>query len=45
MIALILELAIATAVAYGIWTSGHPIIAVIVWFLIMGVSNTALDRN
>ncbi len=45
MIALILELAIATAIAYAIWTSGHPIIAVVVWFLIMGISNTALERR
>ena len=29
MIALILELLIATAVAWGVWIAGHPVIAVV----------------
>jgi len=45
MIALILEIIIASVIAYAIWTAGHPIIAVIAWFMIMGVSNTALSRE
>lgn len=45
MIALILEIVIATAIAYAIWNSGHPIVAVVAWFVIMGVSNTALERR
>lgn len=45
MIALVLEIVIATVVAYAIWTGGYPIIAVIAWFVIMGVSNSALDRK
>ena len=45
MIALVLEIVIASFVAYAIWTGGHPVIAVVVWFVIMGVSNSALDRK
>jgi hypothetical protein len=45
MIALLLELAIASGSAYAVWTGGHPVMAVIVWFTIMGVSNTALSAK
>jgi hypothetical protein len=41
MIALILEIGIATLVAAGIWSAGHPILAVLAWFLIMSFANHA----
>jgi hypothetical protein len=41
MIALILEIGIATAVAAGVWSSGHPVLAVLAWLLIMSFANHA----
>ncbi len=45
MIALAFEFLIATAVASAIASSGHPVLAVLAWFLIMGVSNAALEKR
>jgi hypothetical protein len=45
MVALVIEFVIASAIAVGVWTSGHPIWAVIVWFGIMGCSNTAYESK
>jgi hypothetical protein len=45
MIALILEIIIATAIAAVVWNSGHPIWAILVWFLIMSFSNMAYERR
>jgi hypothetical protein len=45
MIALILELVIATAIAVGVWSAGHPILAIVAWFFVMGLSNSAMERR
>ncbi len=45
MIALILEVVIATLIAAAVWQSGHPIYAVIAWFFVMGYSNMAMERR
>jgi hypothetical protein len=45
MIALILEIIIASFIAAAIWQSGHPIIAVIAWFAVMSLSNSAYRKN
>jgi hypothetical protein len=41
MVAIVLEIVIATAIAVAVWNSGHPVWAVVVWFGIMGCSNSA----
>ncbi len=41
MIALILEIIIATAIAVAVWTSGHPVWGIIAWFVVMSFSNIA----
>lgn len=45
MIALILELIIATAIAAALLSSGHPIMGIMAWILIMGASNAAMERK
>jgi len=45
MIALILEIVIATFIAVAVWQSGHPILAAVAWFFVMGFSNMAMERK
>jgi hypothetical protein len=45
MIALALEIVIATVIAIAVWNSGHPIWAVVAWFAIMGFSNMAYESK
>jgi hypothetical protein len=45
MIALIGEIVIATFIAAAVWQSGHPILAVLAWFFVMGFSNMAMERR
>ena len=45
MIALILEIVIATFIAAAIWQSGHPAIAIVAWFFVRGFSNMAMERK
>jgi hypothetical protein len=40
VIALALEIIIATTIAGAVWNSGHRIGAVIIWFVIMGFRNS-----
>lgn len=41
MVALVLELAIASGVAYAVWANGHPVWAVVAFLGVMGLSNSS----
>ena len=45
MIAFVLEIVIATVIAVAVWNSGHPIWAIIVWFVVMSFGNMAYSKN
>jgi hypothetical protein len=45
VIALILEIIIATAIAAAVWSSGHPVWGIIAWFVVMSFGNVAAHQR
>jgi hypothetical protein len=41
MIAIVIEMVIASAISMAVWNSGHPVWAVVAWFGVMSFSNVA----